>query len=655
MSDNSGWAVGGNQWSSNNKDDWTKDLPEDSEWEAKDWSQNSDSPQRKACFVCDDDDSQVECIELACGEHALCVDCLRHAATSAVGDESVYPISCADPPYCPPVPDWEIERILSAGSDSHRLLLERYQAKVEEYSTPAAFRTYCASKDCQSAQGQTRFLDAQIVGDDTAVICPDCSCVTCRRCKELVVPGQAHVCNTDKHDAFIRAFVKSLPQNQQWLWQKCPHCNTWVEKTEACNHMTCRCGGEFCLVCGRKWTGLASCVHGCPKYQRPEYDSEDYNQHGFHRDTGLDRDGNPANPNLEHEQDDGYGDDYEDNEYGNDYEISVYGEDGFDQWDRDNMGYDRQGLDSQGYSREGYDIEGYGRDGYNAAGYDRDGLDNKLMDPELYFDDGYDSDGFDRDEVSMMNWPREYYDSEGYDPFGFDVFGYSRSGLDFESRDIEGYSVEGYDAQGFDRSGYDAPAPFGYSETGTDRRGRDREGYSAYSYSAHHISRTGAVEPGYHTAPDGNQLLTRYEEGPSAQVMDCEHQAGFVRGSSTCYICQWTSDIFYQRCRLCGEHLCRACNGMSHESQQQSMRWQYLWPGSDSYGIREMFEGAEAVIRFAEEHGFKKLSKRVLVIMAFVEELKKRPVAVRRHSFSVLNSEAWAARAEMTKENHVLE
>lgn len=35
----------------------------------------------------------------------------------------------------------------------------------------------------------------------------------------------------------------------------CSRCNTGVTKSEACNHMTCRCGNHFCLFCG--FTGTA--------------------------------------------------------------------------------------------------------------------------------------------------------------------------------------------------------------------------------------------------------------------------------------------------------------------------------------------------------------------------------------------------------------
>lgn len=88
--------------------------------------------------------------------------------------------------------------------------------------------------------------------------------------------------------------------------------------------MSCRCSAEFCLVCGRRWEGLASCRWGCPKYERPIYDEDGFNQNGFNPETGLDREGVPWDPNHEHEH--GYG--APDWEYGED----GYDDGGFGKW-----------------------------------------------------------------------------------------------------------------------------------------------------------------------------------------------------------------------------------------------------------------------------------------------------------------------------------
>ncbi len=33
-------------------------------------------------------------------------------------------------------------------------------------------------------------------------------------------------------------------------FKQCPKCKFWVEKTEGCDHMRCKCKFEFCYKCG---------------------------------------------------------------------------------------------------------------------------------------------------------------------------------------------------------------------------------------------------------------------------------------------------------------------------------------------------------------------------------------------------------------------
>lgn len=40
---------------------------------------------------------------------------------------------------------------------------------------------------------------------------------------------------------------------------KCKSCMRLVEKSKGCNHMTCKCGFEFCYICGQAWRGHRVC------------------------------------------------------------------------------------------------------------------------------------------------------------------------------------------------------------------------------------------------------------------------------------------------------------------------------------------------------------------------------------------------------------
>jgi hypothetical protein len=48
-------------------------------------------------------------------------------------------------------------------------------------------------------------------------------------------------------------------------WKRCSKCRALVEHREACQHMTCRCGYQFCYVCCRRW-----CTCSCTMAQLSE-------------------------------------------------------------------------------------------------------------------------------------------------------------------------------------------------------------------------------------------------------------------------------------------------------------------------------------------------------------------------------------------------
>jgi hypothetical protein len=58
-------------------------------------------------------------------------------------------------------------------------------------------------------------------------------------CKEY----QASI-DPDKNEQAFRDFVKGAK------YKMCPFCTFWVEKSAGCNHMKCRCGKDFCYMCG---------------------------------------------------------------------------------------------------------------------------------------------------------------------------------------------------------------------------------------------------------------------------------------------------------------------------------------------------------------------------------------------------------------------
>jgi hypothetical protein len=161
----------------------------------------------------------------------------------------------------------------------------------------------------------------------TYVVCDsdDCFQATCCSCKTLLADGiEGHVCKVNDSDQKFKDTVNEKG------YKECFVCGATVELAEgkfhaawtdvrsernayinpACNHITCECGNSFCYICGKGWPG----AHGCPQYGPAQYDSDGFNQNGYHRDTGLNPDGRTFREqmlyeNVEDENEDEVGED----------------------------------------------------------------------------------------------------------------------------------------------------------------------------------------------------------------------------------------------------------------------------------------------------------------------------------------------------------
>ncbi|GAB4815538.1 hypothetical protein N2152v2_002584 [Parachlorella kessleri] len=45
-----------------------------------------------------------------------------------------------------------------------------------------------------------------------------------------------------------------LREAERRRWRRCAQCRHMIELGEGCRHMTCKCGYEFCYICGKPWT-----------------------------------------------------------------------------------------------------------------------------------------------------------------------------------------------------------------------------------------------------------------------------------------------------------------------------------------------------------------------------------------------------------------
>ena len=71
--------------------------------------------------------------------------------------------------------------------------------------------------------------------------------------------------NKDNSDFIHRSLSESFITYIRDFAQICPKCKTVVEKNGGCQHMTCKCGEQFCFECGEEWNGGRGHSSPCPK------------------------------------------------------------------------------------------------------------------------------------------------------------------------------------------------------------------------------------------------------------------------------------------------------------------------------------------------------------------------------------------------------
>jgi len=115
--------------------------------------------------------------------------------------------------------------------------LAAFSAKGVEFTSET--KTYCGDPTCST------FLPPWLIDEERAT-CPKCWKTTHVPC-QTVVDGPDHECPPDQ------ATQQVLDLADSEGWRRCPQCQTLVELMHGCNHITCRCGQEFCYVCGAGW------------------------------------------------------------------------------------------------------------------------------------------------------------------------------------------------------------------------------------------------------------------------------------------------------------------------------------------------------------------------------------------------------------------
>ncbi|OAL35728.1 hypothetical protein AYO20_04878 [Fonsecaea nubica] len=172
------------------------------------------APQRKvSCLTCGDDEIPVAQSALLPCKHRMCNTCLKRVFKMSVSDPAHMPPRCCTDQHI------ALKHVEKLFDDKFKVLWNR---KFQEYKTKN--RVYCPGRKCG------------------AWIKPHY--ITIENGRKM------HTTRECPKDPETKAFIETAKEKG---WQRCYSCHAMVELKEGCNHMTCRCTAEFCMVCGLKW------------------------------------------------------------------------------------------------------------------------------------------------------------------------------------------------------------------------------------------------------------------------------------------------------------------------------------------------------------------------------------------------------------------
>eukprot|EP00485_Elphidium_margaritaceum_P023182 CAMPEP_0202711476 /NCGR_PEP_ID=MMETSP1385-20130828/23278_1 /ASSEMBLY_ACC=CAM_ASM_000861 /TAXON_ID=933848 /ORGANISM="Elphidium margaritaceum" /LENGTH=600 /DNA_ID=CAMNT_0049371223 /DNA_START=1 /DNA_END=1800 /DNA_ORIENTATION=- len=143
-----------------------------------------------------------------------------------------------------------------------RLLPYKHLTKYKEYVQHSFVSgrsnlQWCPGKECVNA------VKAEF-GAPLTIDCDSCCHSWCFACL-----NEAHLpCTCELADRWLRLHA-SDSENVTWVrafTKQCPKCKNHIEKNQGCNHMTCRCGYEFCWLCRKDWKKIGY-GHQCNKPQ----------------------------------------------------------------------------------------------------------------------------------------------------------------------------------------------------------------------------------------------------------------------------------------------------------------------------------------------------------------------------------------------------
>lgn len=195
------------------------------------------------CGICLDFKAESDMFRGKC-KHPFCIDCIsKHVATQI--QQNVLKLNCPNPSCGVELKPEYLQSILP------KEVIDRWESAKYESSIALTQKVYCPFKNC-SGLLVNEPDGGKVV---TSTECPYCHRLFCAQCK---VPWHAEMSckefqksKRNKGEKYLDKKFFELVKGKKW--PKCPKCSFFVQRRGGCEHMTCRCGCNFCYRCGKNW------------------------------------------------------------------------------------------------------------------------------------------------------------------------------------------------------------------------------------------------------------------------------------------------------------------------------------------------------------------------------------------------------------------
>ncbi|EYU24559.1 hypothetical protein ABFS82_04G114200 [Erythranthe guttata] len=214
---------------------------------------SSSSSRTTSCEICTEDRRKSDMHKTEGCNHSFCYDCISKHIQYKL-QQNIVPVTCPYPD-CPNI--IQPNNNNNNNNNGSSLIRSKIPQEVLDRWEKATIESIIlASSDeiihCPYEKCSEILVIENGVNVITETECPRCHKLFCAKCRVSWHYGFScrdfqRLNRNDRDKRKLRLLAK---ENK---WKKCPNCRVFVDKTEGCVHITCRCKFEFCYVCGKRW------------------------------------------------------------------------------------------------------------------------------------------------------------------------------------------------------------------------------------------------------------------------------------------------------------------------------------------------------------------------------------------------------------------